>query len=800
MTTKLNKKLRYAVETKSLITKALQNKGAIVDEKMPFRALTTAIDNLQTQSPSKNILSAYPLPLGEKAMIQKHQYDLPAQKGAFMGALKGCFGAQPYEFAFVHQDQLHLGWYNGQILTYQLDKENHALIPLNIRKSTIKSTTYTFPNPGKTTFGSNYHFSPEKESPFTEIAYPTGGNFNNFEPSYCSFDSKGEYLIQYNSYNSIADVLKLVYNEDEEAYAYEIIASIPQQNHPYYYVFNRGAGDIHTSNTFTIGGKTIFKINSETNEISSFSIENLPIEGENFDLQKQDVLLFGQNYLILVNYTGSQQIISFIKTTPIDETLASSDEGFYDNPTNYSYQIIHQETAKKMPPYALCHHAGDIYSPKQGELNYYIYPHKKRIEDMSDFSYEFGTSEDTITLVAFFDANTCVSYGTRTLSNTRVNTTLPVLFERENPTLKFNAQEPVFNLPCAALNEHGFGLFYYNGSHYLYDIINNKISSTAKHSVSNALVHNIFMKNGRAFGFIESEYFYLSMPGKSGSHTVIFRAGFKGVVDEDLLSNTLYNNLIYYSDTGEQITLTNNSFTTNNTYCFVFKYKGEYYFFDFNGKKGEKVSGTVQKVTLDIENKTFHLGEQQPAFGTFETQLHDFMVRIKTKDLLITKSKMFGVKEEDHTLHFTEINFPDELIQSFEGKTPYLVQTYYDGSVGFLFDNGKTIIAFLDWDGKSQTAHLQKNKTIQTVLPPVTLNESFYTVLSPFKIYQSIYRPYDYFIYTKYFSENQKEKHLYHLTPNTKENFNETSIIGEISSELQQDEDGYPIQKISLVF
>ncbi len=797
MTTKLNQKLNYAIESKNLITEALQRKGAKISNETPLRQFPEAIDTLKTTSLSKDIISAYPFNKGDKVMIQEHQHNLPLQNGSFTGNLVGDFTTHVNNFDCYHQDQIYMGFYNKNFFVYHFDQETQLLSPVQ-KKPTNISPNNAFKNPIHSHLGSNYVLHPDNDDPFTPLSYPSGGKFSKFDPSNCCFDSKGDYLIQYSYATGSADVLKLNHDETQDSYSYELIQSFTLPSQHYMLNFSKASGDIHTRHTFALGGKTIFKINPETNELSSFNIldYNLPT------VTNPDILLFGKNYLILTESAGSSRTIYFIKATAIDETLAIQDDGFYDNPANYTYTIIHSEKAPNMPNEPLCWNKNNIYSPRTAQVNYYIHVEKERIDDISDFSYEFGRSDGYIIYGIYLDENTAVSFAEKSASSSLISTVMCKLYKRENPSLPFQEKQPVFPYSCFFLNELGFGIFNYNSSAFSYKLEKNTPSRSPAFNATITQPFNVYMKNGLLCGYTYDNYMGYNFPTKATFTSLSLREGIKGIVDEDFISDTYLSMAYYIDNQGNAIQLRNADISTVNSSHFIFKYKGEYYLFNFYNKSGVNISGTSQKVTFDIENKTFHLGETNPATGSFTKNTSELLLKVKNKDLWISKTNLFGVKKEENgNLHFMEIHFPPALLEAFNGQTPKYLQTFYDGSCGFLFNNGQTLIAHLEWDETSNTAHLKANTSIQTIYPKIETDGEFYSYLSPFKVYQSFCNQNNSIIHCTYTNPLQKEKHFYHLEENKKENWNTSTVIGVISdSQKKEDENGYQFQNVTLDF
>lgn len=796
MTTKLNKKLNYALESKNLIASALQRKGAQISNETPLRQFSKAIDSLTTTSLNKDVLVSIPFKEGDKVMIQKHQNNIPMQNGSFTGSLVGDFSSHAINFSCYHQDLIYIGFSNKNFYIYQFDREKQTIKPVQIKTTNI-TQNYAFKNPIHSHLGSNYVLQPEKDDPFTPLSYPSGGNFSNFEPGYCFFDSNGDYLIQYNYNTGLTDILKINFDETQNLYSYQRIHSFTQTSQHYLSGFSKTSGDIHTSHTFVLGGKIIFKINPETNELSSFNILDYNIP----NVTNADILLFGQNYLILTSGQMASRTIYFIKATPIDETLAAQEEGFYDNPSNYTYTIIHSEKNSAMPNEMLCWHKNNIYSPRNAQLNYYIHVKKERIDDISDFSYEFGNSNGNIIQTIYLDENLTLSFAEKKISSSLVTIPMYKLYHRENSSFPFKEKETTFPYGCVWLNEHGFGVFNRNNSYFSYKIENNTLSENIYKYANVSHPFSIYMKNGLLFGYTYSNVIDYNFGMYNYVTNMSLRNGMKAIVDEDFITDTYFAYVYYINDQGQYITLTSNDIQGRNLSNFIFKYKGDYYFFNFQDQSGPNLSGTNQKVSFDLENKMFYLSEASPATGHFTRNTSELLLKVKTKDLWISKTNLFGVKKEENgNLHFMEIQFPTSLLEAFNGKTPSYVQTYYDGSCGFLFNDGTILIAHLEWDEVSNTAHLKENTSIQTIYPKIQINGEYYSYLSPFKVYQSTLNPAYKIFHCTYTNKEQQEKHFIHLSENKKDNWDQTSLIGFVSGPMKKDENNYTVQNVTLDF
>ena len=794
MTTKLNKKLNYAIESKNLITTALQKKGAQIDDKTPFREVSSIIDNLQTQSPNKDFLSSYTFNQGDKVMIQKNQKNLPLQKGSFTGNLVGDFIIHVSNFGCCYQDIIYLGFYNSTFFAYRFDRETQTIYPLRKRTTSVKSSVGKR-NPIHQNLGVNYILSPENEDVFSALSYPSGGNFSNFATQYAFFDSKGDYLIQYNQSNGLFDILKLIFNEETNTYSYSLITSQTLTSSHNISEFSRTSGDIHTSHTFALGGKTIFKINPNTNELSSFNILDFIS-----DIENPDILLFGQNYLVLVNGVTSARKVYFIKATPIDETLALNDEGFYDNPTNYTYTLLHEEATPNLPNEALCWNKNNIYSSINPQLNYYIHVKKEKIDDMSDFNYEFGSVSGEIVYGFYMDENTFISHALKESGSSWVTPKMCLLYKRENPQHPFYALEPTFPLGCFFLNENGAGIFNFNNMAFMGKLKENNSELITSTSVGVLSPATLFLKNSAlSCSVYAKKLSYQMCPDVSEELSI--RYGISAVIDEEFLSNTYSGNVYYFPNTGAAIPLKFQDTITTHPSSFIFKYKQEYYFFDFLNTTGSNIQGTVRKATFDIENKKIILGEVQSAFASFNPISDDLIFKVKHQDLWITTTCLFGLsKDENNNFHFMQISFPPELVQAFNGETPTYIQTFYDGTCGFLFEEGRTLIAHIEWDGFSNTASLKEGSSIQTISSDFVPEGTFYTYLSPFKVYKSIFNSTEEIIHCTYSNPNQMEKYEYHLAPNIKNNWDETVTIASISKEPYYDEEGYKMQNVTLSF
>lgn len=793
MTTLLNNKLSYALDSKEKIFQSLQKKGAMITEETPFRAYGDLIDSLKTSTPKQTILSGKNFPVNQKVMIQKHQNNLPIQNGGFHGVAKGVFASQSTNFALANENDLFFGLRDNYFYQYHYDETAGILEPVQKKQTAIK-TSECFSNPVHKNLGSNYVFNKENDDPFTPLSYPSGGNFSSFNSTYSFFDSQGDFLIQYTYYNDLADILKYVYDEETNTYSYQLVQSFTHESNHNNSTFAIASGDVHTSNTFALGGKTIFKINKETNALSGVNIfdYNLPVSSG-------DILLFGQNYLIITSGYSSNTTLSFIKATPIDETLAANEEGFYDNPANYTYTLLHQEKPVYMPQTPLCYAKNNIYSPRKSHLNYFIHVEKERIDDINDFYYQLSDPTGLETYAVPINQNTWVVHAEK-LSTTNYQTEkILCIYKRNSLKEPFISQQPLFQIPCHFLSELGIGVFQKDSSSFQFRIKNNMLDTTFINYAS-AYYFNMFMKNAHLFGTLRKDIFYGNYFLK-GYNSIRLYGGLMAIVDEDFFSNTYQKQLLYFSDTGEYLTLTNPDLSSSAHSSLIFKYKGEMIFFNFGSQTGTNISGTSQKVSPNLDEKTFSVSEAQPATATLSSYNYEPLHRLKTKDLLISNTKLFGVKTlTDNTLHFQEIDFPPTLLDAFNGQTPYSVQTLYDGSVAFQLQNGITLCAHLDWDESSDSAHLVEGTQIETILPAITPPGEFYTFLSPFKVYKFIYNPTQNICHCTYTDPEKQETYFSHLEENKKENWNDTTLIGYVDENEKQDEQGFFTQSVRLEF
>lgn len=792
MTTKLNKKLRYALETKDQIKTALQHKGADVSNETPFRSYPTLIEKLKTTSSSQKVLSSYHFKPGEKVMLQETQNNLPSSHQSMTGNAVGTFESHSdMEISFSIGNDIFCGFNSNYVFQYRYHPETKTIHPVQ-KKYTRLTTNLALANPIQKHLGSNYSFDIEKSDPFTGIDYPSGGQFSAIAPYWCSWDSNGEFLIHYNGLGGAMDILKYVLNEETNTYSFELIysGSLPHQcrhaSNSYY-----TAGDIHTTNTFSAGGKFIFKINKETNEISNINITDLSLP-----VSDADILLFGKNYLVLVSGINETTVVHFLKATPIDETLAQNDEGFYDNPTNYSYTLLHQEPAPNKPDQGLFYKADNVYSTILGQVDYYIHVGKEKIDDISDFSFQFQVRDDREVYCTFLDQNTCVSTSYRLLSTNYPTQTTCRLFKKEAPSMKFQEESLGYLSACICLNEYGYGYFYRDASPGIYKLYNHTIGPRIAY-ISFKHPYHLFMKNGFfQCGHADSYLYYLP-----NYDSIRFDGYFKGIIDEDYFSVSYSNSLYYLADTGENICLAGPSLPSGSTTNLFYRFENDIYLFNFIGNNEYNTTGLAYKITPDIENRSYSMDEGEPMTGSFyysySSSLPPF-IRHKTKNLLLTTTKVFGVskKPETNQFHLQELSYPDELVEAFMDQTPYSVQAFYDGETAFQLANGVTLLAFLDWDETSFKTTLKENTTIRKIEAPTSLHSEQYLYLSPFKTYQYLFVPNAPLHHCCYFDDKVREKYHLRTEANASSNWHESSLIGFAVDECQQDENGYLTQHI----
>ena len=794
MTTKLTKKLNHTLETKKLITQSLQAKGASINENTPLSDYPTLIDQMKTSSPKKDILTHTSFKEGQKIMVQKHQHNIPVLNGGFTGALVGAFNSHSTTFAIVQNNNIIFGFTSNNYHVYRYDPKTKTVHPTKTYSTSFQAR-YATACPFNNKIGTNYSFDFENGNTFTELSYPQNGKFTGFNADY-AWDSSGTYLIQYQNASGNFDILKRVKNSETNVESYELFTSgnIPHKyNH---YTFSLASGDKYTYKTFAINGKTILNIDETQNTVNSFNIDDF-----NMPVQNSNIMLYGKNYLVLStgSYTGAIKFY-FVKAIPIDEELAQTEKGFYQNPSNYTYTLLHEEAAPNYPFGNLKYQINNLYSPGYGHLDCYLYVAKEKIDNISDFHYKLGASDGVVRNAVYLDENTCLTHSTKAADSTNTIETMCRLYHRNSTTDEFQEIVPsAFEMPCIMLNEHGFGNFAYNnGVHYRKMISNQHSKDFITYTQGTKM--DVFMKNGLFCGSTTSNALTGTCLGKQFNISFIADS-MSAVVNEHFICNLCQRSITYVSDDASTISLSNSNLSYSQRSRILVDFENNLYLFDFNSQTGQNIQGTCQLVTPDIPNQTFNLGEAEEMTGSFSKNYFNLAKRIKHKNLFITSSALYGYykNKETNRFHFQEIAYPDELTAALNGETPFSIQTYYDSSVGFQLQNGITLIAFIEWDETSTKAHLKQGTTIQIISPAIQVEGVFYTYLSPFKVFQYIHNP-TYNISHCTYSGLKEEEYTHHIEENTQSNWNETSIIAVVCEKAKEQQNGYLSQKIQLEF
>ena len=500
--------------------------------------------------------------------------------------------------------------------------------------------------------------------------------------------------------------------------------------------------DYRCKNTFCVSGKYIYTIRKDETDAETFNY--FDVFTKIGVLSSGFLAYYGKNWLIVRASTSSSAYFYFIKATPIDETLASQEDGFYDNPDNYTYEIIHTHKDTSLPSeYLLKHHANGYVSLRNFAPCFYFKALKEKIEDIADFDYNLSTKDLESTRGTFLSSDVFLAAsfveGTGTSATTRA---FPSIFYKNTESVSppYLRDKTFFSYPWHYFSELGYGYHHSGGSYYYYYMYDRRFASSSYTNYAGPW--DAYMKNGMMAGSVNGNYLQLAYLLEDKKRIDI-GTGMSSIVDEDFVGY-LKNN--YIIRIGDKFVLTyysaqNMSFKKSSQ--IVMKYQGDIVILDFNDQAGDEIDGTLYTVSFDEENKKFNATFARKIKGSFSSNQTGLLKRVKQKNFFITKDKLYGLYSghPDGILRFVQRDLPVELINKMNGATPLYTQTLYDGTVSFILSDGRTLIADLLFNEQTGSVFLRPWTGIHTLNPIAPDLGVRYQLLSPFKKYVYIFDP-----------------------------------------------------------
>ena len=730
MTTKLIKKLTYLKDTTHQIKEALKQKGASIDEKTPLRQLVQEIDSLKTGKNTKFALAAGPLNAGEKHFIIKHFDSLPHKNGSLTGSFNGYFGNINVSALFCYNNHLIVSTASGSNnwRSFSIDDENKIFTP-EFKKTESQIKDVIFQNPVHKNVIGGFYFKEEDSDPYPTgvLSYPAGGANSTFNSTQMLWDSSGTYLINVANKTTAVDVIKLIQNEDMSL-SYELVQTIDtsalegnSRTHSF------SPADNAVPNSFCLFGRYIYTIDPSTNGLSVQDINqaSLPVQGV--------ILLYGKNYLVLKSDDSSKNpTITFLKATPLDASL--QEKGFFENPSNYQFEVIHQATYQNVPTKPLSHARGGYFSSILNVKDYFIRPLKESISFIQDFDFcferEATLSSDVEGL--FYDTETFLSKGGKS------DTDCMCLYQKNPTTHLFEKETAASHLRTLFLSEYGGGLFNSSSNAREYYFKDGTLDTSTSTSLGGSFSCDSYMKNGAAFGYVHSGNKYYFKMFRNDTQSIGVNDYFCNFVNDDMIGN-LYNNALYkLENTGQISTYKAKDVSFKTLYSFAIEKEGVL-FGIYSEKRGTDIDGQMYRLTLDEASKTFTGELVSPIKCTMEQSYWSLARKVKTKPILIsTRGVCYGFYQgaEDGILRFVEKPYPTEILTHTQSTSVSHIQTFYDGSAAFQLANGKTLHFFLDFNEQTGTPFLKEGTTVD-VFEPITLaGETLNIFFSPFKRYQ----------------------------------------------------------------
>ncbi len=730
MTTKLIKKLTYLKDTTHQIKEALKQKGALIDEKTPLRQLVQEIDSLKTGKNTKFALAAGPLKAGEKRFIINHFNTLDHKNGSLTGSFNGYFGNINATALFCYNNHLIISTASGSNnwRSFLIDEENKTFTP-EFKKTESQVKDVIFQNPQHKNVIGGFYFKEEDSDPYPTgvLSYPSGGANSTFNSTQMLWDSSGTYLINVANKTTAVDVIKLIQNADG-SFAYELVQTIDTsaleektRTHSF------APADNAVPNSFCLFGRYIYTIDPTTNALSFLDINQIPLPVQGV------LLLYGKNYLVLKSDdTSKNPTITFLKAIPKEG--AQQEQAFFENISDYEFEVLHQATYQNVPTKPLSHAYGGYFSSRLNVKDYFIRPLKESISSIQDFDFcferEAGLSSDAEGL--FYDAETFILKGGTS------DTDGMCLYQKNPTTHLFEKEKAASHLRTLFLSEYGGGLFNNSSNAREYYFKDGTLDTSTSTSLGGSFFCESYMKNGSVFGYVHSGNRYYFKSFRSSIQSLSVHDYFCNFASDELISNLRNDELYKFEEAGQVSTYKAKDISFKTLYCFAIEKEGILYGI-YLDQKGVDVNGQLYRLTLDEASKTFTGGLVSPIKCTMEQPYWSLARKVKTKPILVsTRGYCYGFYQgaEDGVLRFVERPYPAEILAHTQSTSVSYIQTFYDGSVAFQLNNGKTLHFFLDFNEQTGTPCLKEGTTLD-VFEPITLaGETLNIYFSPFKRYQ----------------------------------------------------------------
>ncbi len=729
MTTKLIQKLSYLKETTDQIRENLLKKGVTITPDMTLRQVAMAIDTLKTTADTSFYLSSVTAQKGKKAFLVPH-FKAGISHVPLLGSFHSTIATNGTANAtFCHKDTFAIHQTNNSFLVYQQTKAG-TFNAIHTASTSLPSEGFSNPVDDDC-LTTCYYKTTDSFAPTGSLSYPSGGAGSSFYRSYMLWDASGSYLINTQKRSSTGiDILKLNKAEDG-TYSYTLVntfntSAFDRIGYNFYYA----PSAITCPNTFCLSGRYIFCIEPETNTLTyqDMGAISLPIT------LNDGIIFYGANFFVTRNSTNTSATFTFVKATPIDTALAKTEAGFYQNPSNYTYDILHQEEATNLPTTPLHVNKWGYASSNKASKDHYIRPLKHQIEGMADFDYCLCNPTATPLYGVFFNENTFISQYTSSADT-------PLFWHKNASTNRFEAEECLCPLKGGLyFSEYGYGVFYNGSSTKEYHFENSQLSPTT-FSHYQGWTAEFFFKNGSTQATYSSSALNIKMFKANGANLSV--TPYRDLqINDELISNLKDNKIIRVEDDGTFTTFTAKGITYGSSYHFVVEIAGQLIAICSTGNSSNDatVGCEAYLVTLDEDTKTFTSTPNGRCKVSFKSTYWNFARKIHNTDFYILKNGNIIAPyrgESDGILHLTEFDLPQEMLDQMGTDSTQYVQTFYDGSVALaLYSSKKTLHFFPAWDTQTGTLSIKEGTSVQA-FDPITLGSyQAYRLFSPFKRYQ----------------------------------------------------------------
>lgn len=729
MTTKLIKKLSYLKDTTDQIRENLLKKGAPITSDMTLRQVAKEIANLKTTADTSLHLSHVTPQKGKKAFLVPH-FKAGSSHLPLLGSFHSTIAANgTANTTFCHQNTFAIHQTNNSFLVYQQTEEG------TFRTATLGSTSLLsegFSNPvDDHCLTTCYYKTTDTFIPTGSLSYPSGGTSSSFYRSYMVWDASGTYLINTQKRSSTGiDILKLNKAEDG-TYSYTLVntfdtSTLDQIGSHFYYA----PSAITCPNTFCLSGRYIFCIEPETNTLTYQDMGSISLPVTLND----GIIFYGANFFVTRDSSSTTATFTFVKATPIDTALAKTEAGFYQNPSNYTYAILHQEQATNLPTTPLHVNKWGYASCTKASKDHYIRPLKHQIDTMSDFDYCLSNPTNTPLYGAFFNENTFIS------QNTNSNN-IPLLWHKNASNNRFEAEECLCSLKGGHyFSEYGYGVFYNGSSTKEYHFENSQLSATSFNHYQGWSAE-FFFKNGSTQATFSSSTLNIKMLKANGSSLNI--SPYRDLqINDELISNLQNNKIIRVEDDGTFTTFTATGMTYGSSNHFVLEIAGQLIAICTTGNANNdaEVGCAMYLITLDEKTKTFTSTPNGVCKVSLESSYWNFARKIHNTDLYILKNGNILAPyrgSADGILRLIEYDLPQEVVDKMGKDSTQYVQAFYDGSVALaLYSSKKTLHFFPVWDTQTGTLSIKEGTSVQAFDPINFGSHQGYRLFSPFRRYQ----------------------------------------------------------------